>query len=223
MSYWFVDEPTFRAMIDRDEFFEWSTVYGELKGRTFESVNGAIASGKDTVIKIDVQGAEKIRGRLGEDDHLHLPPAPERRGPRAAPRRPRDRGPGEPPGPARAGDLGARAQGHVRSSGRERRCRPSRPGDPRHHRGRSRRARRVGHDRRSATAAACSSASAAASPPSRRVEVVTDLRRGWRRGPGRDDRGGDPLRDPDPAARAERQPGRRRACGTTTPPARVTA
>ena len=33
-SYWFVDEPTFRAMIDRDEFFEWSTVYGELKGRT---------------------------------------------------------------------------------------------------------------------------------------------------------------------------------------------
>jgi guanylate kinase len=66
VSYWFVDEPTFRAMVDRDEFFEWSTVYGELKGRTFESVNKAIASGKDTVIKIDVQGAEKIRGRLGE-------------------------------------------------------------------------------------------------------------------------------------------------------------
>ena len=66
VSYWFVDEPTFRAMIERDEFFEWSTVYGELKGRTFESVNKAIASGKDTMIKIDVQGAEKIRGRLGE-------------------------------------------------------------------------------------------------------------------------------------------------------------
>jgi guanylate kinase len=66
VSYWFVDEPTFRAMIDRDEFFEWSTVYGELKGRTYESVNTAIASGRDTVIKIDVQGAEKIRGRLGE-------------------------------------------------------------------------------------------------------------------------------------------------------------
>lgn len=67
VSYWFVDEPTFRAMIERDEFFEWSTVYGELKGRTFKSVEGAIASGKDTVIKIDVQGAEKIRGRLGKD------------------------------------------------------------------------------------------------------------------------------------------------------------
>jgi guanylate kinase len=79
VSYWFVDEPTFRAMIDREEFFEWSTVYGELKGRTFESVNKAIASGKDTVIKIDVQGAEKIRGRLGEAATFIflLPPSPE--------------------------------------------------------------------------------------------------------------------------------------------------
>jgi guanylate kinase len=66
VSYWFVDEPTFRAMIARDEFFEWSTVYGELKGRTFETVNKAIASGRDTVIKIDVQGADKVRARIGE-------------------------------------------------------------------------------------------------------------------------------------------------------------
>jgi guanylate kinase len=66
VSYWFVDEPTFRAMIDRDAFFEWSTVYGELKGRTFASVEAAIESGGDTVIKIDVQGAEKMRGRLGD-------------------------------------------------------------------------------------------------------------------------------------------------------------
>ena len=79
VSYWFVDEATFRAMIDRGEFFEWSTVYGELKGRTFDSVDKAIASGKDTVIKIDVQGAEKIRSRLG-DDTIYvflLPPSPE--------------------------------------------------------------------------------------------------------------------------------------------------
>jgi guanylate kinase len=66
VSYFFVDEPTFRAMIDRDEFFEWSTVYGELKGRTYETVNRAIASGKDTVIKIDVQGADKVRRRIGD-------------------------------------------------------------------------------------------------------------------------------------------------------------
>jgi guanylate kinase len=66
VSYYFVDEATFRAMIERDEFFEWSTVYGELKGRTFETVNRAIASGRDTVIKIDVQGADKVRARIGD-------------------------------------------------------------------------------------------------------------------------------------------------------------
>jgi len=67
VAYWFVDEPTFRAMIGRGEFFEWSTVYGELKGRSFESVNEAIASGRDTVVKIDVQGAAKIRERIGDE------------------------------------------------------------------------------------------------------------------------------------------------------------
>ena len=66
VSYFFVEEPAFRAMIARDEFFEWSTVYGELKGRTYETVNKALASGKDTVIKIDVQGAEKVRSRIGD-------------------------------------------------------------------------------------------------------------------------------------------------------------
>jgi guanylate kinase len=75
VSYFFVDEPTFRAMIDRDEFFEWSTVYGELKGRTYAAVNLAIASGKDTVIKIDVQGAEKVRRRVGSDGiYIYLLP-----------------------------------------------------------------------------------------------------------------------------------------------------
>ena len=75
VSYWFVDEPTFRAMIDRDAFFEWSTVYGELKGRTFETVNNAIASGRDTVIKIDVQGAEKVRAKIGaRGTYIYLVP-----------------------------------------------------------------------------------------------------------------------------------------------------
>ena len=74
VSYYFVDAPTFRAMIDRDEFFEWSTVYGELKGRTDETVKSAIASGKDTVIKIDVQGAEKVRRRIKNAICVYLLP-----------------------------------------------------------------------------------------------------------------------------------------------------
>jgi guanylate kinase len=84
VSYYFVDEPTFRAMIDRGEFFEWSTVYGELKGRTYETVNKALSSGIDTVVKIDVQGAEKVRRRIGDGaTYIYLlPPSVEALGQR---------------------------------------------------------------------------------------------------------------------------------------------
>ncbi len=79
VAYWFVDEPAFRSMIEHGEFFEWSTVYGELKGRSFKSIDDAIASGRDTVIKIDVQGAAKIRERIGDDATyiFLLPPSDE--------------------------------------------------------------------------------------------------------------------------------------------------
>ena len=67
VDYCFIDEATFKSMIARGEFFEWSTVYGELKGRTFAAVDEAVRSGRTPVIKIDVQGAEKVRERLGDD------------------------------------------------------------------------------------------------------------------------------------------------------------
>ena len=45
------------------------------QGRTYETVNRAIASGKDTVIKIDVQGAEKVRARIGDEGiYIYLLP-----------------------------------------------------------------------------------------------------------------------------------------------------
>jgi len=47
VSYFFVDEEAFRAMIDRGRVSsEWSTVYGELKGRTFETVNRSLGLGE---------------------------------------------------------------------------------------------------------------------------------------------------------------------------------
>ena len=66
VAYWFIDEATFRAMIERGEFVEWSDVYGQLKGRTWKSLREAIDSGDDVVLKIDVQGADKIREHLGD-------------------------------------------------------------------------------------------------------------------------------------------------------------
>jgi len=39
-DYYFVDEPTFRAMADRGEFAEWAIVHGHLYGRRGRSWRG---------------------------------------------------------------------------------------------------------------------------------------------------------------------------------------
>ena len=101
VSYFFVDEPTFRAMIDRDEFFEWSTVYGELKGRTYETREpGDRVRRRTRSSRSTSRAPRRSARRIGRRRDLHLPAAAERRGARAAPHRAGHRGPDEPAGAA---------------------------------------------------------------------------------------------------------------------------
>lgn len=61
VDYHFVSKEQFEQMIARGEMIEYANVYNEYKGiPKFEIVN-AIASGKDTVVRLDVQGASSIR------------------------------------------------------------------------------------------------------------------------------------------------------------------
>lgn len=66
VDYFFVSEDEFQRMIDNDELLEHAVVYGDNKGIPKEQVREALASGKDVVMRIDVQGAETIR-RLEPD------------------------------------------------------------------------------------------------------------------------------------------------------------
>lgn len=63
--YTFIDEETFLDMVDRDEFLEHAIVYGHLYGTSVERVRDAVAQGDDVVLKIDVQGAARVRDRVG--------------------------------------------------------------------------------------------------------------------------------------------------------------
>ena len=65
VSYSFVDEPTFRAMVEAGEFLEWAVVHGELKGTSLRRVSESLERGEDIVLKIDVQGAAQLRERMG--------------------------------------------------------------------------------------------------------------------------------------------------------------
>ena len=60
-EYWFVDEPEFRAMVLRDEFFEWAQVHGKLYGTSRLAIQERLANGEDVVLEIDWQGAQQIK------------------------------------------------------------------------------------------------------------------------------------------------------------------
>lgn len=48
-------------MIEEDELLEHAVVYGQHKGVPKQQVREAMASGKDVVMRVDVQGAETIQ------------------------------------------------------------------------------------------------------------------------------------------------------------------
>jgi guanylate kinase len=60
-EYHFVDEKTFRAMIDRGEFVEWAEVHGHLYGTSWASIEDRITGGNDVLLEIDWQGALQIK------------------------------------------------------------------------------------------------------------------------------------------------------------------
>ena len=61
VDYHFVSASTFAGMMDKGELLENAIVYGEYKGIPKAQVREALASGKDVILRIDVQGAATIR------------------------------------------------------------------------------------------------------------------------------------------------------------------
>ena len=61
VDYFFITPEEFTRMIEADELLEHAIVYGDNKGISKEQVRQALDSGKDVVMRIDVQGASTIR------------------------------------------------------------------------------------------------------------------------------------------------------------------
>ncbi|MEP7280356.1 MAG: guanylate kinase [Rubrivivax sp.] len=60
-EYWFVDDATFHAMVEREEFFEWANVHGHLYGTSRTAIEARLQRGEDVVLEIDWQGALQIK------------------------------------------------------------------------------------------------------------------------------------------------------------------
>ena len=60
-DYFFVGKEEFARMIEEDELIEYAVVYGDYKGIPKQQVRESLSSGKDVLMRVDVQGAETVR------------------------------------------------------------------------------------------------------------------------------------------------------------------
>lgn len=69
-DYHFVSKEEFRRLISAGAFLEWAWVFGEGYGTLKSYVLEELKAGRDVLLEIDVQGAEKVRRRARA---LHAP------------------------------------------------------------------------------------------------------------------------------------------------------
>ncbi|NQU30383.1 MAG: guanylate kinase [Anaerolineae bacterium] len=60
-DYFFISNDQFAKMIEDDELLEYAIVYNDYKGIPKQQVRDALASGKDVIMRLDVQGAATVR------------------------------------------------------------------------------------------------------------------------------------------------------------------
>lgn len=60
-DYFFVSSDQFAEMIEKDELLEYAIVYNDYKGIPKQQVREALASGQDVIMRVDVQGAARVR------------------------------------------------------------------------------------------------------------------------------------------------------------------
>ncbi len=75
VDYNFVEPSVFEKMIAENDLIEYALVYQDYKGIPRSQVIKALASGKDVVMRLDVQGARKIRELFPEAVLIFLVPS----------------------------------------------------------------------------------------------------------------------------------------------------
>jgi guanylate kinase len=74
VHYNFVTRARFEAMAAGGEFLEWADVFGNLYGTSAADTERLLASGRDVVLVIDVQGAHGVRQRGLETTAIFVMP-----------------------------------------------------------------------------------------------------------------------------------------------------
>jgi guanylate kinase len=78
VSYHFLTRAAYERLRDADGLLEASEVHGYWYGTPRDQVVAALTSGRDAILKIDVQGADKVREKVADALLIFVvPPSPE--------------------------------------------------------------------------------------------------------------------------------------------------
>lgn len=72
--YHFVDQSTFKSMIERGDFLEYAEVYGNYYGTSAPWIRDRLEVGHDILLEIDWQGAEQVRKIFPEAIGIFIAP-----------------------------------------------------------------------------------------------------------------------------------------------------
>jgi guanylate kinase len=77
-DYYFVDEETFKKMIEDGYFVEWAKVYSDYYGTSFSGIKEKLSEGKDVILDLDVQGAMNLKASFKNSTLIFvIPPSVE--------------------------------------------------------------------------------------------------------------------------------------------------
>jgi guanylate kinase len=74
VNYHFLSQKAFQQMIDKHQFLEWASVYGNYYGVPKDEIALALSKGVDTIVKVDVQGAAALKRILPQAVFIFLMP-----------------------------------------------------------------------------------------------------------------------------------------------------
>ena len=77
VDYQFVSVEQFRELMDTARLLEASEVHGHWSGTPRDQVVAALAAGQDAILKIDVQGAEKVKALVPDALRIFVAPPSE--------------------------------------------------------------------------------------------------------------------------------------------------
>lgn len=78
VHYHFVAVDEFKALIEKNDFFEWAQVFDNYYGTSKQAIESQLAAGIDVFLDIDWQGAQQIRKLVDDVETIFiLPPSKE--------------------------------------------------------------------------------------------------------------------------------------------------